>query len=787
MRPAGRAQRRAWYYALLEFNDGDPGVHYGWYLLDDARRKLILSNLTEDVLPFGPFNVEFQPAQGLDAADQAGAGVGGLMDYDRFAELVDELVATGLASACFSGEPLAHPRIADMLYYLADRGVTVTEVRTGGAGLTDEIIRALLVTAVHTVLLDLGEIDAARQAQMTGVPAGTLPQILDGFRRLADARYGHGHHLPKLVCRFVLGTGNLEHAGLMAEVSRELQCSHVVFDVAGDLQSAGPGRLLAGELARARSELVRLRAEALSGSACGSAFSYQARTAGLAAAGDQSQSVVFPPLVYRGESDVSDSGLYWSDRRHRALPWSHALIDARYGVWPSRHLLGGSGKFGSVSDEPFATTWNGEAFRACRRAARSASPAHAGIGSVHEADEGCAFHTDRAGNDFFQAAEARLARREGVPTPPWPEDPGGQGFDAPPMRAIRTLYPRARFAPGETATVDRIHAEAEMARVESLRLRALAAELAARANRLLCAPDRLSEAGSARVESRRVRRLAGELASYSERLIAEARIAGGPDAVAAAPAAFESMRTWHATLAAHDPAVSPTVDENYVIWLSLFDTLAGHADMSHIHRALGVGVGYDGPEQYYNRFFAEHYCLDLVDYSDLNPDLKFVVANIEKGVDFPDGHFDLIYSHSAFEHLKDPARAIEEIDRLVGVGKYIYLTVQPLYYSPTGSHINTPKKLTRWEHLYPGSEYYLLDSPHAERIDEGFYLNKMTISDLLAAVGRVGWEVRHFGIELVHPREVPGELTDRYPLVDLVVDEFRLVARKVIPTSRRDW
>jgi hypothetical protein len=39
----------------------------------------------------------------------------------------------------------------------------------------------------------------------------------------------------------------------------------------------------------------------------------------------------------------------------------------------------------------------------------------------------------------------------------------------------------------------------------------------------------------------------------------------------------------------------------------------------------------------------------------------------------------------------------------------------------------------------------------------------------------------------VHPREVPEELQRRFPLVDLVVEEYRFVGRKVIPRSPREW
>lgn len=68
-------------------------------------------------------------------------------------------------------------------------------------------------------------------------------------------------------------------------------------------------------------------------------------------------------------------------------------------------------------------------------------------------------------------------------------------------------------------------------------------------------------------------------------------------------------------------------------------------------------------------------------------------------------------------------------------------------------------------------------------IDQGMYLNKLTVAQFLAAVGRVGWEIRDFSIRIVHPGDVPAILTRRFPVVDLVVEEFRFIGRKVIPTA----
>jgi SAM-dependent methyltransferase len=387
-----------------------------------------------------------------------------------------------------------------------------------------------------------------------------------------------------------------------------------------------------------------------------------------------------------------------------------------------------------------------------RRDAFSLEPASglAGEGSAHPAR--------RALEKFFP--RARSAR---------------DGFAHPALRALDRHFPRLRFPGGQVQTVERIHAEAEIARIETLRLRIRAATLGGSAAVL--------DSGSSQFDAARLAQTAQKLESFSERLFEEAGHVGGVALVSEARPPFESMCDWLRRLAEIDPDVCPDVDLKHVIWMSLFQTLAEHTELSQIKRVMGVGVGFDGPEVFYDDYFNEHYCLDLVDYSYLNPQLKFIVADIEKGVDSPDACFDLIYSHSVFEHLKNVDRAMAEIDRLVKLGKYIYITISPLYYSPTGSHVNVPTRLTHWEHLDPASGHYLLDTPDPSRIDEGVFLNRLTVSGFLAAVGRVGWEVRHFSMRIVHPRDVPVELRARFPLVDLVVEELRFVGRKVIPKA----
>ncbi len=61
---------------------------------------------------------------------------------------------------------------------------------------------------------------------------------------------------------------------------------------------------------------------------------------------------------------------------------------------------------------------------------------------------------------------------------------------------------------------------------------------------------------------------------------------------------------------------------------------------------------------------------------DINPDYNpDVVADIQRGTDFPDSHFDTVLMFDVLEHLEYPHRAVEEVKRMLKPGGTIYITV----------------------------------------------------------------------------------------------------------------
>jgi len=66
--------------------------------------------------------------------------------------------------------------------------------------------------------------------------------------------------------------------------------------------------------------------------------------------------------------------------------------------------------------------------------------------------------------------------------------------------------------------------------------------------------------------------------------------------------------------------------------------------------------------------------------------VRFLEGDVCRGLSYPGAAFDLVFSVNSFEHFDDPAAALDEMLRETRPGGLIYLTFDPLYYSPWGLH-----------------------------------------------------------------------------------------------------
>jgi SAM-dependent methyltransferase len=201
---------------------------------------------------------------------------------------------------------------------------------------------------------------------------------------------------------------------------------------------------------------------------------------------------------------------------------------------------------------------------------------------------------------------------------------------------------------------------------------------------------------------------------------------------------------------------------------------------------LDFGSGEDGYVRLYRERFGRCIALDIVDYADhyCGGDIEFVRSD---GLDIPlpDRSVDVIVSHSTLEHVEDIERTLEEMNRVLRTEGLIYLTIAPLYFSPSGGHLRAPgqeiERLDNWEHLDPDSPHHLSSDDAPQWIGGGaFLLNKLTTSRFLAAVGQQPWEIKSFVIKPQRKKPLPSFLrASNLNRVDLFVREFRFVGKKI--------
>lgn len=110
----------------------------------------------------------------------------------------------------------------------------------------------------------------------------------------------------------------------------------------------------------------------------------------------------------------------------------------------------------------------------------------------------------------------------------------------------------------------------------------------------------------------------------------------------------------------------------------------------------------------------------LLDYQDWRDSRalghKFIQADLSKPIALPDSSQDFIFSFNAFEHIPDPALAMNEMVRILRPGGFIWLDFNPLYASPLGLHAFSFKM------PYP---QFLFDKPLIEKKLKEFGLHDL--------------------------------------------------------------
>lgn len=227
------------------------------------------------------------------------------------------------------------------------------------------------------------------------------------------------------------------------------------------------------------------------------------------------------------------------------------------------------------------------------------------------------------------------------------------------------------------------------------------------------------------------------------------------------------------------PAASddPRIEQKRATFNNLYDFLLSHAPDARGpgKTILDFGVGRAGYCPLYAPDFGRAIGLDLYDMSQHYASIECIVGD-GRSIPLGERSVDLIVSHSVLEHVEDLEAAFSEMNRILKVRGYVYLTVSPLYFSHRGSH---DRALDDWEHLDPSHPKYM--GQHAAGIRGGFaHLNALTVSQMLEHVGRFPWKIVVLQRVANYSKKIPAFLRESdLNRTDLYTREFRLVAQKM--------
>ncbi len=190
------------------------------------------------------------------------------MSWEMFTALVDDLAALEVKEDVVlsgKGDPLAHPRIADMVRALKERDLAVT-LFTGGYRLDDEIIDAFLDADLDMLYVSLSAASEQTFAKLhTRLAPSTFGRITAAVKRLLDLRRAAGKQKPRVVLVDVITERNDTEIVAFAELAAKLGVDHlryqmVAIETYNTSLALPPKRLAALEPALAQAR--RIAAEA---------------------------------------------------------------------------------------------------------------------------------------------------------------------------------------------------------------------------------------------------------------------------------------------------------------------------------------------------------------------------------------------------------------------------------------------------------------------------------------------------------------------------------------------
>ncbi|MFN7976108.1 MAG: radical SAM/SPASM domain-containing protein [Acidobacteriota bacterium] len=211
----------------------------GWDHLTAEDRRSILRGIEAGEAPGGPLHAEIHPTDRCQAActfcstddwrEDAGLQH---MDIEVFHRVVAELAALGTKSVRVAGggEPLHHPRIAEMLGHLHESGIAVENLTTNGIQLTAEISALLVHIRADRITVSINSGSARTYAAMMRTAESAYARVLENTRTLTATKRAARSSRPLVIVQYLVHRGNFEEIPAMYRLARELRVDKIVFD-----------------------------------------------------------------------------------------------------------------------------------------------------------------------------------------------------------------------------------------------------------------------------------------------------------------------------------------------------------------------------------------------------------------------------------------------------------------------------------------------------------------------------------------------------------------------------
>lgn len=271
-----------------------------------------------------------------------------LMEWSMFLKLADDLArleAKDDVVLSGKGDPLSHPRLPEMVRELKARGLAVT-LFTGGSGLTDRILLALVEAELDLLYVSLSAVSEESFARLhTRLAPAAYGRIVAAVRRLLDLRRAAGKQKPRVVLVDVITSRNAGEVIAFANLAAELGVDHLRYQMAAiepynqELSlTDSRRRALTADLAAAR----RI-----------------AETAGIAVI----ENIAFQTGAFGEGSD-------WTGERYRRLGCLAGYVFGRAWADGTLSFCCAPRPIGNLRDRSFADWWRGDEYDRLRLAAR---------------------------------------------------------------------------------------------------------------------------------------------------------------------------------------------------------------------------------------------------------------------------------------------------------------------------------------------------------------------------------------------------------------------------------